>query len=137
MEAIRQGAPSDCIFQSISGSQKGNEAFAISADLIAEAYDLADKQGTGVGPNYMYFETGQGAELSSDAHFGADQVTLEARTYGFGKRYKPFMVNTVVGFIGPEYLYDSRQVIRAGLEDHLWASSPASRWGATPATPTT
>jgi ethanolamine ammonia-lyase large subunit len=119
MEAIRQGAPSDCIFQSISGSQKGNEAFAISADLIAEAYDLADKQGTGVGPNYMYFETGQGAELSSDAHFGADQVTLEARTYGFGKRYKPFMVNTVVGFIGPEYLYDSRQVIRAGLEDHF------------------
>ncbi len=119
MEAVRQGAPTDCIFQSISGSQKGNEAFAISADLIAEANDLADKQGTGSGPNYMYFETGQGAELSSDAHFGADQVTLEARTYGFGKRYKPFMVNTVVGFIGPEYLYDSRQVIRAGLEDHF------------------
>lgn len=72
-----------------------------------------------MGPNFMYFETGQGSELSSDAHFGADQVTMEARCYGFAKRFAPFIVNTVVGFIGPEYLYDSRQVIRAGLEDHF------------------
>jgi len=119
MEAVRQGAPTDLFFQSVAGSQKGNEAFAISGDLLSEAVELAAKQGTGVGPNFMYFETGQGSELSSDSHFGADQVTLEARCYGFAKRFKPFMVNTVVGFIGPEYLYDSRQVIRAGLEDHF------------------
>jgi ethanolamine ammonia-lyase large subunit len=75
--------------------------------------------GTATGPNVMYFETGQGSELSSDAHNGADQVTMEARCYGFAKRYQPFLVNTVVGFIGPEYLYDSKQVTRAGLEDHF------------------
>ncbi|NLM04669.1 MAG: ethanolamine ammonia-lyase subunit EutB [Clostridiales bacterium] len=119
MKAIEEGAPSDMIFQSIAGSQKGNEAFGISKELLDEARELVLKQGTGVGPNVMYFETGQGAELSSDAHHGADQVTMEARTYGFGKRYAPFMVNTVVGFIGPEFLYDSKQVIRAGLEDHF------------------
>lgn len=119
MEAVRQGAPTDLFFQSIAGSQKGNEAFAISGDLLAEAVELASKQGTSVGPNFMYFETGQGSELSSESHFGADQVTMEARCYGFAKRFKPFIVNTVVGFIGPEYLYDSRQVIRAGLEDHF------------------
>ena len=118
-EAVRRGAPTDLFFQSIAGSQKGNEAFAISAGLLTEAMELAAKQGTASGPNYMYFETGQGSELSSDSHFGADQVTLEARCYGFAKRFRPFLVNTVVGFIGPEYLYDSRQVIRAGLEDHF------------------
>ena len=119
MEAVRQGAPTDLFFQSIAGSQKGNEAFAISTALLAEAMERAAEQGTSGGPNFMYFETGQGSELSSDSHFGADQVTLEARCYGFAKRFKPFIVNTVVGFIGPEYLYDSRQVIRAGLEDHF------------------
>ncbi|KRQ86486.1 Ethanolamine ammonia-lyase heavy chain [Caloramator mitchellensis] len=119
MECIRKGAPTDLIFQSIAGSQKGNEAFGISVKLLDEAYDLALKQGTATGPNVMYFETGQGSELSSDSHHGADQVTMEARCYGLAKRYKPFMVNTVVGFIGPEYLYDSKQVIRAGLEDHF------------------
>lgn len=119
MKAISNGAPSDMIFQSIAGSQKGNEAFGISTALLDEARDLVLKEGTATGPNVMYFETGQGSELSSDAHHGADQVTLEARCYGFAKRYQPFMVNTVVGFIGPEYLYDSRQVIRAGLEDHF------------------
>lgn len=119
MEAIKKGAPSDLIFQSIAGSEKGNEAFGISAKLIEEARDIALKEGTGAGPNVMYFETGQGSELSSNSHNGADQVTLEARCYGFAKRYKPFLVNTVVGFIGPEYLYDSKQVIRAGLEDHF------------------
>lgn len=119
MKAIREGAPTDAIFQSIAGSQKGNEAFGISTALLDEARELVLKEGTATGPNVMYFETGQGAELSSDAHHGADQVTLEARCYGFAKRYKPFMVNTVVGFIGPEFLYDNHQVIRAGLEDHF------------------
>ena len=119
MDAIKAGAPSDLIFQSIAGSQKGNEAFGITAEMIQEAYELGLSHGTASGPNVMYFETGQGAELSSDAHFGADQLTMEARCYGFAKRYKPFLVNTVVGFIGPEYLYDSKQVIRAGLEDHF------------------
>lgn len=119
MECIRKGAPTDLIFQSIAGSQKGNEAFGISVKLLDEAYELALKEGTATGPNVMYFETGQGSELSSDSHHGADQVTMEARCYGLAKRYNPFMVNTVVGFIGPEYLYDSKQVIRAGLEDHF------------------
>lgn len=119
MEAIRKGAPSDMIFQSIAGTQKGNEAFGVTSELLDEAKDLVLKEGTSIGPNVMYFETGQGSELSSDAHFGVDQVTLEARCYGFAKRYEPFLVNTVVGFIGPEYLYDSKQVLRAGLEDHF------------------
>lgn len=119
MEAIRKGAPTDLIFQSIAGSEKGNEAFGFNAATIEEARQLALKQGTATGPNVMYFETGQGSELSSDAHHGVDQVTMEARCYGFAKRFQPFLVNTVVGFIGPEYLYDSKQVIRAGLEDHF------------------
>ncbi|MCI5748473.1 ethanolamine ammonia-lyase subunit EutB [Clostridium perfringens] len=119
MEAIRQGAPTDLIFQSIAGSEKGNEAFGFNAATIEEARQLALKQGTATGTNVMYFETGQGSELSSDAHHGVDQVTMEARCYGFAKRFQPFLVNTVVGFIGPEYLYDSKQVIRAGLEDHF------------------
>jgi ethanolamine ammonia-lyase large subunit len=119
MEAVRNGAPADLMFQSIAGSQKANEAFGITTALMDEALDLMLHEGTAAGPNVMYFETGQGSELSSDAHFGADQVTMEARCYGFAKRYKPFLVNTVVGFIGPEYLYDSKQIIRAGLEDHF------------------
>ncbi|WP_308009363.1 ethanolamine ammonia-lyase subunit EutB [Fusobacterium varium] len=119
MEAIRRGAPTDLIFQSIAGSQKSNEAFGITGDMIEEARLLALREGTGAGPNVMYFETGQGSELSSDGHHGVDQVTMEARCYGFAKKFSPFMVNTVVGFIGPEYLYDSKQVIRAGLEDHF------------------
>ena len=119
MAAIRQGAPADLIFQSIAGSQKGNEAFGFRAETLAEAKHLAMTQGTATGPNVMYFETGQGSELSSEAHFGTDQVTMEARCYGFARHYAPFLVNTVVGFIGPEYLYDARQVTRAGLEDHF------------------
>ena len=119
MEAIRRGAPTDLIFQSIAGSQKSNEAFGITGDMIEEARLLALREGTGAGPNVMYFETGQGSELSSNGHHGVDQVTMEARCYGFAKKFSPFMVNTVVGFIGPEYLYDSKQVIRAGLEDHF------------------
>lgn len=119
IEAVKKGAPCDLIFQSIAGSQKSNEAFGITADMLQEAKDLLASQGTATGPNVMYFETGQGSELSSDGHNGADQVTMEARCYGFAKKYSPFLVNTVVGFIGPEYLYDSKQVIRAGLEDHF------------------
>ena len=119
MRAIENGAPMDLIFQSIAGSQKGNEAFGFNAKTIEDARQLALTRGTAEGPNVMYFETGQGSELSSEAHFGADQVTMEARCYGFARRFKPFLVNTVVGFIGPEYLYDARQVIRAGLEDHF------------------
>ncbi len=119
MQAVRAGAPCDLIFQSIAGSQKGNEAFGFSASTLAEAQDLLLHEGTAQGPNVMYFETGQGSELSSNAHFDTDQVTMEARCYGFAKRFSPFLVNTVVGFIGPEYLYDSKQVTRAGLEDHF------------------
>jgi len=119
MKAVQNGMPTDLIFQSIAGSQKGNEAFGIDGKIIAEARDLALKEGAATGPNVMYFETGQGSELSSEAHFGADQVTMEARCYGFARRFEPYLVNTVVGFIGPEYLYDAKQVIRAGLEDHF------------------
>lgn len=119
IEAVKRGAPCDMIFQSIAGSQKGNEAFGFTTDTVREARQLMLTQGTATGPNVMYFETGQGSELSSDAHYGADQVTMEARCYGFAREFSPFMVNTVVGFIGPEYLYDSKQVIRAGLEDHF------------------
>jgi len=119
MQAVRAGAPCDLIFQSIAGSEKGNAAFGFNAATLAEAQDLLLHEGTAEGPNVMYFETGQGSELSSEAHHGTDQVTMEARCYGFAKRFKPFLVNTVVGFIGPEYLYDSRQVTRAGLEDHF------------------
>lgn len=120
MEACeKQGAPIDLLFQSIAGSQKGNEAFGLTATMLDEGYQMMNEKGTSAGPNYMYFETGQGSELSSEAHNGWDQVTMEARCYGFARRYHPFLVNTVVGFIGPEYLYDSKQVTRAGLEDHF------------------
>ncbi len=117
--AKKLGAPVDLIFQSIAGSQKGNETFGITADMVQDARDYALTFGRATGPNVMYFETGQGSELSAEAHNGWDQLTMEARCYGFAKRFQPFLTNTVVGFIGPEYLYDSKQVIRAGLEDHF------------------
>jgi ethanolamine ammonia-lyase large subunit len=119
MRAIRRGAPADLVFQSLAGSELGNKAFGIDMKLLDEADELIRKEGSATGPNRWYFETGQGSELSSEAHHGIDQVTLEARCYGLARHYRPFMVNTVVGFIGPEYLYDSKQVIRAGLEDHF------------------
>ncbi|MFC5527874.1 ethanolamine ammonia-lyase subunit EutB [Cohnella yongneupensis] len=119
MRAIRQGAPADLVFQSLAGTEAGNRAFGIDVALLDEADDLVRREGTGTGPNLWYFETGQGSELSAEAHHGIDQVTLESRCYGLARKYKPFIVNTVVGFIGPEYLYDSKQVIRAGLEDHF------------------
>ncbi|HWI50425.1 MAG TPA: ethanolamine ammonia-lyase subunit EutB, partial [Rummeliibacillus sp.] len=119
MKAIEQGAPADLVFQSIAGTEKANRSFGISAELISEAKYLALKKGTGSGPQVMYFETGQGSELSAEAHHHIDQLTLESRNYGFARHFDPFIVNTVVGFIGPEYLYNSKQVIRAGLEDHF------------------
>ncbi|MEJ5312969.1 MULTISPECIES: ethanolamine ammonia-lyase subunit EutB [Anaerolinea] len=119
MEAMRRGAPVGLVFQSLAGSQKANEAFGVSVAMMDEAYDMAKKYCWTAGPNYMYFETGQGTALSADAHYNTDQLTMEARIYGMAKRYKPFQVNTVVGFIGPEYLYDAVQITRAGLEDHF------------------
>jgi len=119
MKAVENGAPTDMFFQSIAGSEKGNQAFGVDVDLLTRAEEMALKEGTAAGPNVMYFETGQGSELSSEAHFDADQLTMEARCYGLAKKYSPFLVNTVVGFIGPEYLYNGKQMIRAGLEDHF------------------
>lgn len=119
MKCLQNGVPVGLVFQSLAGSQKGNDSFGISIGMIDEAYALAKKYCFPAGPNYMYFETGQGSELSADAHNGWDQLVLEARCYGFAKRYAPYQLNTVVGFIGPEYLYDARQIQRAGLEDHF------------------
>ncbi|SFH65991.1 Ethanolamine ammonia-lyase heavy chain [Tindallia magadiensis] len=119
MGAIEKGAPADLMFQSIAGSQKGNEAFGFTVETLRQAEALMKKHSTATGPNYFYFETGQGSELSSEAHHDTDQVTMESRCYGLARHFKPFLVNTVVGFIGPEYLYDSKQVTRAGLEDHF------------------
>ncbi|HVN56017.1 MAG TPA: ethanolamine ammonia-lyase subunit EutB [Anaerolineaceae bacterium] len=119
MKCLQSGSPVGLIFQSISGSQKGNDSFGISVGMLDEAYSLARKYCYPAGPAYMYFETGQGSALSAGAHNGWDQLTLEARAYGLAKRYRPYQVNTVVGFIGPEYLYDASQIQRAGLEDHF------------------
>jgi ethanolamine ammonia-lyase large subunit len=114
------GAPVDLVFQSVAGSQRANEAFGISLALLDEARQaaLALQRGT-VGDNVMYFETGQGSALSANAHHGVDQQTMEARAYAVARAFEPLLVNTVVGFIGPEYLYDGKQIIRAGLEDHF------------------
>src|SRR3954470_18870564 len=118
--AIGQGAPVDLVFQSIAGTEKANRAFGIDLALLSEARDAARSLARGtVGDNVMYFETGQGSALSSDSHRGCDQQTLEARAYGVARAFSPLLVNTVVGFIGPEYLFDERQIIRAGLEDHF------------------
>ncbi len=119
MRCMQKGSPVGLVFQSICGSQKGNESFGISVGMLDEASEIAKKFCYPAGPNYMYFETGQGSALSADAHHGWDQLTLEARNYGLAKRYAPFQVNTVVGFIGPEYLYNTEQIHRAGLEDHF------------------
>jgi len=120
MEALRRGAPVDLVFQSIAGTEKANRSFGINLALLAEAQEaaLALKRGT-VGRNVMYFETGQGSALSAAAHHGVDQQTCEARAYAVARRFQPLLVNTVVGFIGPEYLFDGKQIIRAGLEDHF------------------
>jgi ethanolamine ammonia-lyase large subunit len=110
--------PMDLMFQSLAGTEDANKAFGISIKLLDEAWAMMKELGSTKGPNRMYFETGQGSALSSHANHGADQVTIEARAYGMARRYKPFLVNTVVGFIGPEYLEDGPQITRAALEDH-------------------
>jgi ethanolamine ammonia-lyase large subunit len=119
MEAMKRGAPLDLMFQSIAGSEGANKNFGVSVKLLDEAWDLTLREGTAQGPNVMYFETGQGTALSANAHHDTDQVTMEARAYGLARRYKPFLLNSVVGFIGPEYLADGKQITRAGLEDHF------------------
>ena len=117
---IERGVPVDLVFQSIAGTQAANASFGVTLGLLGEAQDAgrSQKRGT-VGDNVMYFETGQGSALSAGAHHGVDQQTLEARAYAVARAYEPLLVNTVVGFIGPEYLYDGKQIIRAGLEDHF------------------
>jgi ethanolamine ammonia-lyase large subunit len=120
MQAIAAGAPVDLVFQSIAGSEKANRGFGVDLSMLAEARDAALSLRRGsAGQNVMYFETGQGSALSADAHFGVDQQTMEARTYAVARRFTPLLVNTVVGFIGPEYLYNGKEIIRAGLEDHF------------------
>ncbi|MGJ8524529.1 Ethanolamine ammonia-lyase heavy chain [Halomonadaceae bacterium LMG 33818] len=120
IEAIERGAPTDLVFQSIAGTEAANAGFGINLALLKEGHEAALSQQRGtVGQNVTYFETGQGSALSANAHHGLDQQTLEARAYAVAREYSPLLVNTVVGFIGPEYLYDGKQIIRAGLEDHF------------------
>lgn len=117
MKALEKGVPMDLCFQSIAGSEVSLASFGVTVNMLKEANDMMKEKSTAQGPNYMYFETGQGSELSSNGHDGADQQTMEARCYGLARHYKPFLVNTVVGFIGPEYIYDTKELIRASLED--------------------
>lgn len=120
VKLIEAGAPVDLVFQSIGGTEKTNRSFGVTPEILDEAREAALSLRRGsVGDNVMYFETGQGSALSADANFGVDQQTCEARAYALARRYQPLLVNTVVGFIGPEYLYDGKQIIRAGLEDHF------------------
>jgi len=120
--AIERGAPIDLVFQSIAGTEAANTSFGLNLALLGEAREAALSLGRGtVGDNVMYFETGQGSALSANAHHGVDQQTCEARAYAVARKFKPLLVNSVVGFIGPEYLYDGKQIVRAGLEDHFCA----------------
>ncbi|KQT85787.1 ethanolamine ammonia-lyase subunit EutB [Aurantimonas sp. Leaf443] len=120
IEIMNRGAPVDLVFQSIAGSQGANRSFGVDLAILREAHEAGRslKRGT-VGDNVMYFETGQGSALSADAHHGVDQQTMEARAYAVARAFRPLLVNTVVGFIGPEYLYDGKEIVRAGLEDHF------------------
>jgi ethanolamine ammonia-lyase large subunit len=126
MAALNRGAPVDLLFQSIAGTEAANRSFGVNLALLAEAHEQGRALRRGgvcadgsTGENVMYFETGQGSALSANAHFGVDQQTLEARAYAVARHFRPMLVNTVVGFIGPEYLYDGKQIVRAGLEDHF------------------
>ncbi|WP_158965901.1 ethanolamine ammonia-lyase subunit EutB [Chachezhania sediminis] len=120
MAAMDKGAPVDLVFQSVAGSQKANDEFGVTLAMLAEAQEAALALGRGtVGTNAMYFETGQGSALSAEAHYGVDQQTMEARAYAVAREFDPLLVNTVVGFIGPEYLFNGKQILRAGLEDHF------------------
>lgn len=120
MKVAEAGTACDLFFQSLAGTEAGNKSFGISVGMMDEAYDLAmshSRRGRTYGPNRMYFETGQGSELSAEAHHGVDQMTLESRCYGMARKYKPFLVNTVTGFMGPEYTFSGKQIIRNALED--------------------
>ena len=123
MKALERGARLGLMFQSLCGTEKGLTAFGVTLPMLDEAHEMTQTLGTATGPNVMYFETGQGSALSADAHHGTygpvDQLTCEARNYGIARHYSPFLLNTVVGFIGPEYLFDARQITRAGLEDNF------------------
>ena len=121
MEVMRRGAPVDLVFQSIAGTEAANKSFGVNIAMLEEAWHMAQslERDHMIGDNVMYFETGQGSALSANAHHGVDQQTLEARAYAVARHFEPLLVNTVVGFIGPEYLYDGKQIIRAGLEDHF------------------
>lgn len=119
MAACEKGAPIDMFFQSVAGTQKANESFGVTTKMLDEAYDMGKHRCVSGGKNIMYFETGEGSELSANTHMGVDMLTLEARTYGYARRYDPFAVMSVVGFIGPEYIYDSVQQIRGGLEEYF------------------
>src|SRR5579859_3195413 len=120
LKLIGEGVPVDLVFQSIAGTEAANRSFGVDLALLGEAHDAGRSLSRGtVGDNVMYFETGQGSALSANAHHGVDQQTLEARAYGVARAYRPLLVNSVVGFIGPEYLYDGKEIIRAGLEDHF------------------
>lgn len=117
MKALETGARADLCFQSIAGTEDALASFGVTTGMLAEAEQMFRERGSARGPNVMYFETGQGSELSAGAHHGWDQLTMECRCYGLARHYDPFLVNTVVGFMGPEYLYDAHQLLRAGLED--------------------
>jgi len=119
MDLLRRGAPVDLVFQSIAGTEAANKSFGIDLALLAEAHAMTREDGRGEGAQRMYFETGQGSALSADAHHGVDAQTCEVRAYAVARAFDPFLVNTVVGFIGPEYLFDGKQILRAGLEDHF------------------
>jgi ethanolamine ammonia-lyase large subunit len=120
MHLAQSGTPIDLFFQSISGTQAANKSFGINLSLLKEAHELALSLNRGtIGNNCMYFETGQGSALSANAHHGVDQQTIETRAYAVAREFSPLLVNSVVGFIGPEYLFDGKQIIRAGLEDHF------------------
>ena len=135
IQLIERGAPVDLVFQSIAGTQAANASFGVTLSLLREGLDAGRSLGRGVlGDNLMYFETGQGSALSAGAHHGVDQQTLEARAYGVARAFAPLLVNTVVGFIGPEYLYDGKQIIRAGLEDHFCGKLLGAPLGSTSVT---
>jgi ethanolamine ammonia-lyase large subunit len=124
LACVEQGVPVDLLFQSIAGTEAANRSFGVSLSLLREGRERVLEQHRGravnwIGDDVMYFETGQGSALSAEAHHGIDQLTLEARAYGVARVFEPFLVNSVVGFIGPEYLFDERQIVRAGLEDHF------------------
>ena len=135
MAAVKAGAPASILFQSVAGTEAANEDFGVTKELLDEALETIRKYGLCAGPNLMYFETGQGSEVSIGADCGVDELTLEARTYGYAKHWSPVMVNNVSGFIGPETIYDGKQMIRASLEDHFMGKLSGLPMGMAPCYP--